>query len=57
MKAAQTRGDITDALGQPADLSKEVCLYPCADWLKLVSQSEAGEKSIHVFRFVATRKE
>ena len=34
---------ITVTLGQPAGLSKEVCLYAGADWLKLICQSEGGE--------------
>ena len=29
---------ITMVLGQPAGLSKEVCLYAGADWLKVVCQ-------------------
>ena len=34
------------ALGQPTGLSKEVCLYEGADWLKLIIQSEGGEGSL-----------
>ena len=34
------------ALGQPAGLCKEQCLDAGADWLKLSSQSEGGERSI-----------
>ena len=37
---------ITMALGQSIDMSKEVCLYADADWLRLICQSEGGEKSI-----------
>lgn len=37
---------ITLVLGQPAGLSKEVCLYSCADWIKLACQSEGGEGSV-----------
>ena len=33
----------TVTLGQPAGLSKEVCLYAGADWLKLICQSEGGQ--------------
>ena len=36
---------VTVVLGQPAGLSKEVCLYAGADWLQLVGQSESGERS------------
>ena len=32
--------------GQPVGLSKEVCLYAGADWLKLICQSEGGERSV-----------
>ena len=37
---------IAMVLRQPADLSKEVCLYVGADWLKLISQSEIGERTV-----------
>ena len=39
------------ALGQPAGLSKEVCLYAVTDWLMLVCQSEGDERSAY-FRTV-----
>ena len=34
-------------------LSKEVCLYAGADWLKLICQSDGGERSSQLFTFVA----
>ena len=37
---------ITLVFGGRASLSKEVCLYAGADWLKLICQSEGGEGSI-----------
>ena len=37
---------ITVVLGQSVGLSKEVCLYTDADWLKLICQSEGGERSV-----------
>ena len=36
----------TMVLGQPAGLSKSVCLYAGADWLRLVCQSEGGRGQI-----------
>ena len=33
-------------LGQSVGLSKEVCLYADADWLKIICQSEGGERSV-----------
>ena len=38
---------IVGLLGQPAGLSKEVCLYSGTDWLKLICQSEDDEKFVH----------
>ena len=32
-------------LGQPTGLSKKACSYVGADWLKLVCQSEDGDRS------------
>ena len=34
-------------LGQPASLSKEVCLYAGADWLKLTPVGGGGERSLN----------
>ena len=42
--------DSTVALGQPVGLSKEVCLYTGADWLKLSCQSEGGERPVGLGR-------
>ena len=33
-------------LGQPASLSKEVCLYAGADWLYRICQPEGAERSV-----------
>ena len=38
---------VTLASGQPAGLSKEVCLYEGADWLWLIRKSEGGERSTY----------
>ena len=35
---------ITVVPGQHAGVSNEVCLYTDADWLKLTSQSQGGER-------------
>ena len=37
---------ITMLLAQTARVSKEACLYADADWLKLICQSESGERSL-----------
>ena len=37
---------ITMVFGQLAGLSKKVCLYTGADWLKLNCPSEGGERSM-----------
>ena len=34
--------------GQPARLSKEVCLYADADWLKLICQSHSEDIEPHI---------
>ena len=34
-------------------LSKEVCLYVGADWLKPICQSDGGERTSHLFTVVA----
>ena len=36
----------TVVCGQPTALSNEACLYAGADWLKLICQSEGGERSV-----------
>ena len=46
-KALWSLISITEVLGQPAGLSKEISFY--AGWLKLICQSEGGDRSLIAF--------